>query len=143
MVKRSATEVELVAATRLMRFTEDEAVTYLKVKGYEMSRFKYHTILGEIDAMAMGRLFEIAREFPRHHLERIETLKCVEKELWRTYHSVAPENRMPILKEIKEIQPYLSTYIEATAKVMSMSKSMESENENYTPPQNIPEQNKV
>ena len=121
MPKRLPMEVNLVAATKLMRFTEDESLTYLKANGYPMSRVKYRKIQREIEESTMHRLYSIAREFPRHHLERIETINEIERQLWKACHSVGPEQRLGFLKQLLELQPYLSAYIEATPKVMQLS----------------------
>ncbi len=142
----------LIVATKTMRFSDEEALAYLKGKNKEISRSTYHRILGRVDVETKKRLFDICKNFTAHHLERIDALREVEKELWRNYHmkksiiiqtredgydennekyskSTAeimevpqtPIEKVKILKDITELQPYISAYEEATQSIMEKS----------------------
>ena len=142
----------LVIATKTMRFSDEEALTYLKDKNKEISRSTYYRILGKVDVETKKRLFDICKNFTTHHLERIDALRVVEKELWVNYHAKksiiiqtredgydennkkyskttaevmqidqTPTEKTKILKDITELQPYISAYEEATQSIMEKS----------------------
>jgi hypothetical protein len=54
------------------------------------------------------------------HLERLEEVELVRKEMWRQYHlEQDPFKKARILKLIIELQPYASAFAEATAAVLA------------------------
>ena len=142
----------LVLATKNMRFTESEALEYLKSKGYEISKASYYKYLKDISVDTRKRLYDICKNFNEHHLERIDSLRIVEKELWQTYYMPKkimvqtkeerfdddgkkvtitkqdvidvpqlPLEKAKILKDITELQPYISAYEESTQAILERS----------------------
>ena len=81
------------------------------------------------------KLYEIAREgFVNQHLERIQNLEKVLKEMWKCYQKEKdPLDKAHILWYIVATQPYLGQYHETTKDVMKSLAEMnkeEKENEN-------------
>lgn len=117
----NATEL-LVVSTKVMRFDEKEGLAYLKSRGFPMDRSTYYRILGRVDSRTRERLYHIAKDLKDRHLDRIDELYHIKDEMWKNYHREAdPVNRTRILREIKEIQPYISAYDEATQGILEES----------------------
>ncbi len=61
--------------------------------------------------------------FEDQHLERIDGLELIEKKMWEEYNKEKePFKRVQILKDIAQVQPYLSSYYEATKYVIDKDK---------------------
>jgi hypothetical protein len=112
----------LVLQTIRMRLKGHESLAYLKANGKEITLQHYYKIKGHLDANKLKRLHEIGQfGFEDQHLERIDTLEHVQELLWKNYwkvHLNKPDTALRILREIREIQPYLSAYYEATRHVI-------------------------
>ena len=112
----------LVLQTIRMRFKGSEALAYMKANGKEISLQHYYKVKGHLDATKLKRLHEIGTHgFEDQHLERIGTLEQCQELLWKNYwkvHLNKPDTALRILREIREIQPYLSAYYEATKHVI-------------------------
>jgi len=104
---------------KIMRMTEIESLSHLKKKGFQISPAKFYRIKKNIEDTKFERLSRIARtEFVSQHLERIDQLELVIKEMWRNYDAESnPSKKVVILQSIAQIQPYLSQYYEATAEI--------------------------
>ena len=102
-----------------MRFSVKEALEYLKEKGNQMSKRTYYRILGRISSETSKRLFEISKNMRERHMERIDELETIRKEMWKNYNKCdEPLDRVKILKQIVELLPYISAFDEATAGVI-------------------------
>ncbi len=103
-----------------MRLTRKEAVAYLNAEGYPISDATLGRIKSELKRNALGRMHKIAAyEFHEQHLNRIDNCELICKLMWENYlRERSPYRRVLILKEIKELQPYLSSYYEATKMVL-------------------------
>lgn len=109
----------LVVATKTMRLSEKEALDYLEEKSHKMSRQTYYRILGRVSSETRKRLFEICKNFKERYLDRIDTLTTIEKLMWENYNECdVPATRVRILKELREMQVYLSAFDEGTALVI-------------------------
>jgi len=109
----------LVVTTKTMRLSAKEALAYLKEKGHEMSKKTYYRILGRVSSETRKRLFEICKNFKERYLDRIDTLTTIEKLMWENYNECdVPATRVRILKELREMQVYLSAFDEGTALVI-------------------------
>ena len=109
----------LVVATKVMRFSEKESLAYMKGHNHEMSAASYYRILVNIAGEARKRLYEIAKTMKELHLDRIDELHRIKKEMWVQYHKeTEPRFKVRILKEIKEVLPWLSAYEEATKSIL-------------------------
>jgi hypothetical protein len=59
---------------------------------------------------------------PKQHLERIDMLKTIQKQLWFNYHlEKNPTKRADILMKIAELQTYLSSYYDSTRYVLQQA----------------------
>jgi len=112
----------LVVATKVMHFSEKEAMAYLAAHNINISVPTYYRTLGRISAETQKRLFDICKNMKELHLERIDELRTIKKEMWLNYHKEKnPSKKVVILREIKEMQPYLSAYDEATQSILEES----------------------
>jgi hypothetical protein len=104
-----------------MRMTRKEALNYLQEVGYPMSEGTLGRIKAWLKKTERERLnFIAAIGFESQHLARIDMCENIEKLMWENYHKETSYYRkVMILKEIKELQPYISTYYEATKAVIA------------------------
>jgi hypothetical protein len=102
---------------------DKEALAYLGDRGYSISRMELYRLKNEIKENTTERLNLIAsEEFMAQHLERIDMLKTIQKELWNNYHlEKNPTKRADILMEIAELQTYLSSYYDSTRYVLQQA----------------------
>lgn len=108
-----------VMATIIMRLGEQESLNYLKEKGHEMSLSTYYRTKGAIQASTLDRLNQIAKEFPTLHAQQIDEIELIRSEMWKQYkREESPRGKVMILKEIKDIQPFISAYNEATKDIV-------------------------
>lgn len=110
-----------VLITVRMRLTEKEALLYLDDRGFHMDRTSWYRHKRKLNKDKLKRLhFIAALGFENQHLERIDTCETIDKLMWQEYRQCQdPYKRVMILKEIKELQPYISSYYEATKDVIS------------------------
>ena len=116
-----------------MRLTEKESLEYLKDNGFEISDTTLYREKNKLENMKLKRLYQIAKYgFDEQHLERIDHCEIIQRLMWQDYNTCKlPYQRVIILEKIANIQPYLSSYYEATKEVMKES--------NYMKKYNIPE----
>ena len=112
-----------VIETMKMRLTEKEALKYLRDSGFEMSDTTWYREKNKLEKMKLERLYHIAKyRFDEQHLERVDTCETIQKMMWRNvYEEKDPYKRNQILKDILNIQPYISSIYEATIYVMKES----------------------
>lgn len=59
------------------------------------------------------------KEFLIQHMERIDTLRVILKEMWLNYHiENNPSKKVQILEKIEQNQVYLSSYYDSTRYVL-------------------------
>jgi hypothetical protein len=106
-----------------MNLHEREALEYLDKNGYSISRAELYRVKNQIKESTQQRLNLIAsQEFLSQHLERIDTLRTILKEMWANYHQEKnPTKRVQILEKIEENQLYLSSYYDSTRYVMQQA----------------------
>ena len=105
-----------------LRLMEKESLTYLSDRGYDISAAELYRLKNEVKETADSRLHNIGLEFQMQHLQRIETLKTIENELFNNYHiEKNPTNKCKILMQIADIQQYLSAYYDSTQYVMQQA----------------------
>ena len=113
---------ELVLQTVRMRLKGNDAIVFLQAHGVTISLQHYYKVKGKIDKDKLSRLHEIGKYgFVDQHLERIDNLELVQELLWKNYwkvHLGKPDVALRILREIREMQPYLSAYYEATKHII-------------------------
>ncbi len=121
-----------VLATITMRLTRKEALDYLREQGYHISNSTLGRIKSELKRNSLSRMHKIAAyEFHEQHLNRIDTCELIAKLMWQEYGKErSPYRRVLILKEIKEIQPYLSSYYQTTKMVLESKYGLDEYNKN-------------
>jgi hypothetical protein len=105
-----------VIETMRMRLNERESLNYLQTYGIQMSRASLYRHKNNLKKRTRERLSIIAaKTFEEQHLERIDELELIKKLMWENYHKEAtPYKRVMILREIKDVQRFISAYYEAT-----------------------------
>lgn len=114
-------ELELaIVAVKSMRFTEKEAMDYLKSKGHEISIRKYYHTLGHISSETRKRAFEIAKSFLEDHIITIDELLNIKKIMYEESNKEKDSlKKTLILAKITETMiPYISAYREATKQIV-------------------------
>ena len=106
-----------------LNISEKESLSYLKYRGYSISPAEFYRIKNQIKESTQERLNLIASEqFMAQHLERIDMLKTIQKELWANYHlEKLPTKKANILMQIAEIQQFLSSYYDSIQYVMQQA----------------------
>jgi hypothetical protein len=106
-----------------MNIHEKEALEYLDRNGFKISRAEFYRLKQEVKDTTQQRLNLIAsEEFLSQHLERIDTLRTILKEMWANYHlEKNPFKKVQILERIEENQVYLSSYYDSTRYVMEQA----------------------
>ena len=110
----------LVIYSLIQRFSDTEALAYLKGNGYDLTDRTLRRIKKKIKSEEFTRLSDIAKGgFIKQHLERIDQLELIQKEIWSNYYKEKnPSKKVVILQALAQIQPYLSQYYEASKQVM-------------------------
>jgi hypothetical protein len=113
-----------------MRLTRVQALAYLRGEGYPMSEGTLWRIKSWIKKTSLQRLHYIASfGFEEQHLARIDMCEHIEQLMWQNYHLEKNHYlKVRILKEIKELQPYISTYYDTTKAVMEKSGTRQADN---------------
>jgi hypothetical protein len=98
-----------------LHISEKESLSYLKDRGFTISRAEFYRLKKEVQESTQERLNLIAsKEFLTQHMERIDTLRVILKEMWLNYHiENNPSKKVQILEEIEENQIYLSSYYDS------------------------------
>ena len=84
----------------------------------------------------LDRLYEIAKEgFVSQHLNRIDDLLVIKKEMWQCYYSQKkkdPFKAAQILNLLMQVQPYISQYYEASKYIMEKIKRANNHDKQFT-----------
>jgi len=109
-----------VIATKAMRFTEHEAIEYLATQDHVISVRTYYRTLAHVSIETRKRAFEIAKSFLEEHINTIDELLQIKKMMYQDYvMEDEPFKKTMILAKITETMiPYISTYREATQKII-------------------------
>lgn len=109
-----------ILITKARKWTIEKSLAYLKEEGFEMVSSTYYKILGEMSTKTKERLLEICKKMEERHMERIEELGSIKDLLWKTLNDpkITNTERIRVLKELREIQPYISAYDESTQGVI-------------------------
>lgn len=76
----------LILATKAMRFTAPEGVKYIRDHGHLITEDNYQARAHKLGEDRIARMHTICRDFQLLHMERIDTLRQVERELWKIYN---------------------------------------------------------
>ena len=106
-----------------MNLQENQALKYLDDNGFDISRAEFYRLKNEVKESSQERLNLIAsKEFLSQHLERIDTLRTILKEMWANYHlEKNPFKKVQILEKIEDNQLYLSSYYDSTRYVIQQA----------------------
>ncbi len=112
---RTAGIFPFVIECMCLHISEKESLSYLKDRGFTISRAEFYRLKKEVQESTQERLNLIAsKEFLTQHMERIDTLRVILKEMWINYHiGNNPSKKVQILEEIEENQVYLSSYYDS------------------------------
>jgi hypothetical protein len=105
-----------IVDTMTMRLNTKQSLAYLKEHGYEMNERKFFRQKKKVESLKLKRLYHIAKiGFEDQHLERISNCEIALKLLWENYDKCADYyKKCKILEIIITLQPYLSSYYEAS-----------------------------
>ena len=105
-----------VIETIRMRLTEKQSLAYLKEMGFEISPKTYYNDKRKVESLKLKRLFHIAEiGFEDQYLERIDIYEMGFKKMWaNVLLEEDPYKCNQMIKDILLLQPYLSSYYEAT-----------------------------
>ena len=105
-----------VVDTITMRLDLTNALDYVKHAGFPMGKRTYYRHKKKIEEMKLQRLHFIAKiAYEEQHLERIDRMELIEHQMWINYWKEQDRfKRVKILAEIVNIQPYISSYYDAT-----------------------------
>lgn len=112
-----------VIETLIMKLTRTQALFYLEKEGFPMSDSTYGRIKRRLKKIQFQRLSYIAGfGFEKQHLERIDTCEYMLKLHWQNYYKEqSPYKRSLILREIRDLQPLIAAFSDATRSVMKNS----------------------
>jgi hypothetical protein len=116
-MSKNETVKPLVMRCMVMRLDEREALEYIKEQGYDLSRAQFYRIKKNIRGSRFERLSAVAKGFVDHHLERMDTLDLVNREMWQKYRK-GDYKALDALSKIAEAQPLISNYYDATKMVI-------------------------
>ena len=113
-----------VVDTITMRLDLTNALDYVKHVGFPMGRRTYYRHKKKIQEMKLERLHFIAKiAYEEQHLERVDRMELIENQMWINYWKEQDRfKKVRILVEIVNIQPYISTYYEATKNLVETQK---------------------
>lgn len=120
---RDNTILPYILEVMCLRLKEYEAMTYLEERGYKISHDLYYRLRKEVQENTHSRLSLIAsQEFSAQHIQRIDTLKTIEGELWNNYHAEQnPTKKSNILMQLAELQQLLAAFYDSTQYVMQQA----------------------
>ena len=121
--QETLTETEtLVMDCVVMRFNEKESLSYLKAHGHELKRAQFYKIKTKLKNNKESTINRIAIEngFAESHLDRINSLRVLEREQWHLFHiEDEPIKKSSILNNIRDLQVYLSSAYDFTGAIIT------------------------
>ena len=107
-----------------------------------MKRRTYYRHKKQIEDMKLERMQFIAKvAYEEQHLERVDRMELIESQMWINYWKEEDRyKKVKILAEIVNIQPYISSYYEATKDLLEIQQSKVNQNLSFEPepPEKIP-----
>ena len=105
-----------VVDTTTMKLNLAHALDFLKNAGFPMGRRTYYRHKKKIEELKTDRMRFIAKvAYEEQHLERIDRMEMIENQMWLCYWREKDHTKkVKILSEIANIQPFISSYYEAT-----------------------------
>ena len=105
-----------VVDTITMKLNLAHALDFLKNAGFPMGKRTYYRHKKKIQELKLERMQFIAKvAYEEQHLERLDTMEMIENQMWLCYWREKDHSKkVKILSEIANIQPFISSYYEAT-----------------------------
>ena len=130
-----------VLDTITMRLDLTNSLDYVKHVGFPMKRRTYYRHKKKIEDMKLERMRFIAKvAYEEQHLERVDRMELIESQMWINYWKEQDRyKKVKILAEIVNIQPYISSYYEATKDLLEAQKSKVNLSFEPEPPEKIPD----
>jgi hypothetical protein len=127
---RDNTILPYIIEVMCLRLKEYEAMTYLEERGFKISHDLYYRLRKEVQENTHTRLNLIAsQEFTAQHIQRIDTLKTIESELWNNYHTEQnPTKKSNILMQIAELQQLLAAFYDSTQYIVTQAARTKKQN---------------
>lgn len=102
----------LIIRCLTMRYTEKEALAYLKSKGNGIKRDQYYKDKARLQDSVIHKAYKFAAEngLIEQHWKRIDTLETAEAEHWQNYRKEKqPFKKSCILEKITALQPFIAS----------------------------------
>ena len=114
-----------IIETIRMRLTEEQSLAYLKEIGYNIGPATLYREKRKVESLKLKRLYHIAQiGFQDQHLERIDLYEMGFKMMWQNVlRESNPYRQNIMIKDILLLQPYLSSYYEATKLIIDKQQS--------------------
>lgn len=111
---------KIVIETMVMRLSTKESLLYLQDHGFPIKEATYFRDKSKLEKMKLQRLYLMAKiGFVDQHLDKIDKLECIEKEMWKKYRECNdPYKGIEILTQIANLQPFISAYYDSTRYVL-------------------------
>ena len=105
-----------VVDTITMKLNLAHALDFLKNAGFPMGKRTYYRHKKKIEELKTDRMRFIAKvAYEEQHLERVDRMELIENQMWLCYWREKDHTKkVKILSEIANIQPFISSYYEAT-----------------------------
>jgi hypothetical protein len=109
-----------IIETIRMRLTEKQSLEYLKEVGFDIGPATFYREKRQVEQMKLKRLYHIVKMgFQDQHLERIDQYEMGFKMMWQNVlRERDPYRQNAMIRDILLLQPYLSSYYEATKLVL-------------------------
>ncbi len=105
-----------------MRFSEVEALEYLRKHDVNVSRDIYYKVIGQVESKVRDRLYEICKNMKERHMARIDEVEIIRKNLWECFREADKViDKLRALHELRELQGWISAYDEASQGVLEDS----------------------
>lgn len=112
----------------IQRFSTKEALSYLEKQDFTLAESTYFEYKKKIKEQRFSRMLEISDTgYVDYHLEALDTLEWVKKEIIVNYHiEKDPYKKVEILTQLVNTLPFFAEYIAETKLVMQniVSKNM-------------------
>ena len=120
-----------VLDTVTMRLDCTNSLDYVRSVGFPMKRRTYYRHKKKIEDMKLERMRFIAKvAYEEQHLERVDRMELIESQMWINYWKEQDRyKKVKILAEIVNIQPYISSYYEATKDLLETQKFKVNQNQ--------------
>lgn|SRR5215212_6576207 len=122
-----------VSDTIRMRMTMNQSLEYLKDKGYESSLSTLERDKRGLESGKLKKVYTLMKEgFIPQHVDRILLFEFAERELMSCYREEeSPYKRAIIMEKIIALQPYFTSYYEATKDIMEGSEEVRAKMNKY------------